>query len=735
MSTPTSLHLSMLDSTTIKRKRSDNFSEQTLKKQKENVDPNKQKARESKLPKPKPTSNNLLNSSVLSTLSTFSASSTRSSTTSTTKTRVPLAARVGTTNTTTRTTKTTTKTTTTRPKPSTTNNRLNSTTIGSSKTSTTTTRPKPKPTTSKTNITTVSSANTSILGSSKTPAKWDIKGQLESSKIKLKSLSEENVTLRSTVEQQSIELEEKSIFEEQAKKLSVDVRKYQEENNELKSKTRSQEIELSAVKSIQEKFQSENIDLRVKVSSLQQEFEREKKQSEMEKMTMKVQHESEMRIQRDDYEHQIREIKEIKEKELQLTKERMGMEISKVKNDLERCQMDLNYANEDGKNKAEKIKELENIIAQQIETIKELENKRHKDENERRRLHNIIQELKGNIRVYCRVKPSPEGEKSIIYPEDDVDERSLYIQAAGESKKFFQFDKVFKPNSSQQQIFHEISQLVQSALDGYKVCIFAYGQTGSGKTYTMFGPSKEEMQQLENVMKEEAAGMIPRSIDQVFETAEKLKEQGWKFTMVASFLEIYNEGIRDLLDASNKDGSKYEIKHDNGLTTVTGLTYVPVDGPRKVQELLRSASKSRAVAATKCNERSSRSHSVFSLQITGKNENTDQVSTGVLNLIDLAGSERLNVSQATGDRLKETKHINTSLTCLGDVIAALSQKSKHIPYRNSKLTYLLQNCLGGDAKTLMFVNIDPINTNETVCSLRFAAKVNSCEIHATRKIK
>ena len=167
------------------------------------------------------------------------------------------------------------------------------------------------------------------------------------------------------------------------------------------------------------------------------------------------------------------------------------------------------------------------------------------------------------------------------------------------------------------------------------------------------------------------------------------------------------------------------------------------NSPDEVYTILKKASENRAVASTLCNEHSSRSHSVFTIRIAGKNSITQESLDGTLNLIDLAGSERLSSSGSTGDRLKETQAINKSLSALGDVITALANKDSHIPYRNSKLTYLLQNSLGnydnlilgGNSKTLMFVNISPLtqNLSETLCSLRFASKVNSCRIGAAKK--
>ncbi|XP_057950155.1 kinesin-like protein KIN-14N [Malania oleifera] len=361
----------------------------------------------------------------------------------------------------------------------------------------------------------------------------------------------------------------------------------------------------------------------------------------------------------------------------------------------------------------------------------------------RKKLHNTILELKGNIRVFCRVRPllpddSAGAETKVIsYPTStEAFGRGIDLLQNGQ-KHSFTFDKVFMPDASQDEVFVEISQLVQSALDGYKVCIFAYGQTGSGKTYTMMGkPGLPELK-----------GLIPRSLEQIFQTRQSLRSQGWKYEMQVSMLEIYNEMIRDLLstnrscsDVSRTEngvfGKQYTIKHDaNGNTHVSDLTIVDVHSTREVSFLLDQAAQSRSVGRTQMNEQSSRSHFVFTLRISGVNESTEQQVQGVLNLIDLAGSERLSKSGSTGDRLKETQAINKSLSSLSDVIFALAKKEDHVPFRNSKLTYLLQPCLGGDSKTLMFVNVspDPSSLGESLCSLRFAARVNACEIGIPRR--
>lgn len=371
--------------------------------------------------------------------------------------------------------------------------------------------------------------------------------------------------------------------------------------------------------------------------------------------------------------------------------------------------------------------------------LTESEHQLHEGELLRRKLHNTIQELKGNIRVFCRVRPMlPDDDWSLSdypvvqYPTStDSEAHNIELVQPQHGQKYtFSFDKVFGPEITQEDVFVDISQLVQSALDGYKVCIFAYGQTGSGKTYTMLGQPEDSHHK----------GLIPRSLEQIFTSSLTLHAQGWNFKMQASMLEIYNESIRDLLAShrpnSHDTGRQHVVKHDvNGNTFISDLTIVEVKTWEEVSSLLKQAAQSRHVGRTAMNEQSSRSHCVFSLRISGLNENTEQRVHGVLNLIDLAGSERLSRSGATGERLKETQAINKSLSSLGDVIMAIANKEQHIPYRNSKLTYLLQPCLGGDSKTLMFVNIspDPKSFGESLCSLRFASKVNTCQIGVPRR--
>lgn len=347
----------------------------------------------------------------------------------------------------------------------------------------------------------------------------------------------------------------------------------------------------------------------------------------------------------------------------------------------------IEFLESDSQEQSQAFERLNQQLMDALAETNAAKEKLRREETLRRKLHNQVQELKGNIRVFCRVRPTLPHEASeaaqIQFPDESSDCKEISVLGPEERSSLgnvtrknhvFSFDRVFGPNTNNADVFEEISQLVQSALDGYNVCIFCYGQTGSGKTYTM---SSED-------------GMIPRAVHQIYDTAKNLEEKGWKYTMEGNFVEVYNENLNDLLGKAEEfDKKKHEIRHDmqRCRTTITDVTTVTLDSPQTVESILRRAAANRSVAATKANERSSRSHSVFILRLIGENSITGERSEGTLNLVDLAGSERLSHSGATGERLKETQNINRSLACLGDVISALGQGKEggHIPYRNSKV--------------------------------------------------
>lgn len=380
-------------------------------------------------------------------------------------------------------------------------------------------------------------------------------------------------------------------------------------------------------------------------------------------------------------------------------------------------------------------------IEERDRKIAELEGQVLKGDQLRRQMHNRIQELRGNIRVFVRTRPFLPGDQQTSDSAIDVspDEESLAITDKRNGNPHnFTFDKVFPPSSGQEQVFSEVSDFVQSALDGYNVCLFSYGQTGSGKTHTMQGCGNGVMR-----------GIIPRAVEQILDQARISRSQKWEFKMSASFLEIYNEELKDLLVSMNQgkgkgSAPKLSIKRSKeGKSFVDGLAEIPIQtedagtGMRQLDALMTVAARSRSVACTKMNAQSSRSHSVFMLHLRGYNEENGAIVEGTLNLCDLAGSERLDRSGAATDakRLRETQAINKSLSCLGDVFTSLSNGASHIPYRNSKLTYLLQDCLSGDGKAMMFVNLSPTtaSSGESLCSLRFAERVNSVELGKAKK--
>ena len=236
-----------------------------------------------------------------------------------------------------------------------------------------------------------------------------------------------------------------------------------------------------------------------------------------------------------------------------------------------------------------------------------------------------------------------------------------------------------------------------------------------------------------------------------------MRSDGWEITVHASMLEIYNEELRDLLCQDNHNGTsskssssssagtkdKLKVSNLQGFVTVAGLTSLELDtrdlrsGTRHLEQLLDKANKSRMTACTAMNERSSRSHALFMLDIAAKHSDGTTYLRGGLRLCDLAGSERLDRTGTASDaaRLKETVNINKSLSCLADVFVALGNKAPHVPYRNSKLTMVLQDCLSGDGKALMFVNVSPTSASsqESLCSLRFANQVSQVELGKATK--
>ena len=361
---------------------------------------------------------------------------------------------------------------------------------------------------------------------------------------------------------------------------------------------------------------------------------------------------------------------------------------------------------------------------------------------ERRMLTNKLLELKGNIRVFCRIRPLTGPEESEMQALAKPGASPMpgcaatgsfdcFVNESGNPEaKRFEMDRVFGPDTSQSDVFEEVEPLLHSCLDGYNVCIFAYGQTGSGKTHTMDGP-------------EDDRGITLRAFSLLFGAAER-QWSGYQYTFSCSMVEIYNDTLRDLLhDKSAGPPEKLEIRQNpgGGAPYVSNLKEIDVSSIVDALRVLRRGAAGRKTGKTDMNLHSSRSHLIVRVNIKRMNVMEGTSSVSRLSLVDLAGSERLSRTNATGERLAEAQHINKSLSMLGTCMAALAGEmgggkkggKSHVPYRDCKLTHMLADSLGGDSKTLMFVHASPSNASapETKCSLQFAERVRSVELRSS----
>jgi len=323
-----------------------------------------------------------------------------------------------------------------------------------------------------------------------------------------------------------------------------------------------------------------------------------------------------------------------------------------------------------------------------------------------------------SIKVVARFRPQNKievasgGEPIVDFKSEDTCSINSK-EAAGA----FTFDRVFDMSSRQVDVFdYSIRPTVDDILNGYNGTVFAYGQTGAGKSYTMMGSDIDD---------DAGKGVIPRIIEQIF--ASILASPGnIEYTVRVSYMEIYMERIRDLLMPQNDNLAVHEEK--NRGVYVKGLLEVYVSSVDEVYEVLRRGGQSRAVSATNMNAESSRSHSILVVTVTQKNVETGSMKTGQLFLVDLAGSEKVGKTGASGQTLEEAKKINKSLSALGMVINSLTDsKASHVPYRDSKLTRILQESLGGNSRTTLIINCSPSSYNdvETLSTLRFGMRAKT----------
>ena len=331
----------------------------------------------------------------------------------------------------------------------------------------------------------------------------------------------------------------------------------------------------------------------------------------------------------------------------------------------------------------------------------------------------MLKDKSESVKVVVRCRPlggkEMEEQRECIV---NVDMNNCSIEVDNpqniKEKKTFTFDHTYDWRATQELIFNQTAlPILESIMEGYNGTIFAYGQTGTGKTYTMEGNDNETDK-----------GIIPRSIDWIFNNIKNYPAQ--QFLVRVSFVEIYNEEVRDLLSKVKRQ--KLNVREKDKVFYVENVTIIQSENSKMTLDIMKAGRVNRATGATKMNPGSSRSHSIFS--ITVESSTTDEAGeahykVGKLNLVDLAGSERQSKTESTGERFIEATKINLSLTCLGSVINKLvSGKQQYIPYRDSKLTMLLQDSLGGNTKTVMIANVGPADYNydETLNTLWYASR-------------
>lgn len=322
-----------------------------------------------------------------------------------------------------------------------------------------------------------------------------------------------------------------------------------------------------------------------------------------------------------------------------------------------------------------------------------------------------------NVKVIARFRPDANEDENIVsFDGNDT----CHVSTKDSSSTTFTFDRVFDTASQQSDVFEYcLKETVDDLLNGYNGTVFAYGQTGSGKTYTMMGDIDDS----------EKRGAIPRMVDQIFEQIFA-SSQDIEYMVKVSYMEIYMEKIRDLLHPEHENLPIHEDKARG--VFVKGLSEEYVSNAAEVHAVMRQGSLSRVVAATNMNQESSRSHSIFSIAVSQKNVASGAQKTGQLFLVDLAGSEKVGKTGASGQTLEEAKKINKSLSALGLVINSLTDGSTHIPYRDSKLTRILQESLGGNSRTSLIINCSPtsFNESETISTLRFGVRAKSIKNRA-----
>lgn len=363
-----------------------------------------------------------------------------------------------------------------------------------------------------------------------------------------------------------------------------------------------------------------------------------------------------------------------------------------------------------------KNEQISTILTRQGAQLAELEALYKGEQLFRKQYCNAIEDMKGKIRVFCCIGPLNrkeivEKENIKLFREDEFTVTHLWKE---DKLKKHCYDRVFDESASQNDVFEETKYLVQYAVDGYNVCIFAYGQISCGKKFSIYGTESDP-------------GLVPRATRELFKIMEHCRTR-FSFSLKVCMVELYQDSLVDLLLPQNGKRLKLNVKKNSkGMVCIENATVLKVSCIEEFTACIVSGVEQRHISGNIMDGESSRSHLILSIVIECTNLQSQTLTTGKLSFIDLASSERIKKTGSSGSHLKEAQSISKSLSALGDVISALCSEGQHVPYRNHKLTMLMSDSLGGNAKTLMFVNVSPAESSldESYHSLMLASRVRS----------
>ena len=517
-------------------------------------------------------------------------------------------------------------------------------------------------------------------------------------KNKLQEQQKKNEILSNNIkETDDIKIKYKEIMEENNKLIT--------ENEELKEELKSKNLE--DIQSLKEKYETDVFELKSLINIWKNNFLQISK-FKLINYDIKIHQEIENIIDIDEnyIEKAPEEMKEISKKVLEYYKLLIEQESYKT--------IDLRNLKDSLLSEQEKV----HILTQKLKNEKYL----------RRKIHNRYMYLRGNLRVMCRVRPFLPSEKINKKSQMEtmiINNDSISICQENKQEKNFEYDYIFDTKSTQKDVYEEVTLLIQSMVQGNNICIIAYGQTCTGKTYTIQGPNSKN------------PGIVPRAARELFLILNNFSKSNYfeSIRLSLTIIEIYNEQIYNLLEESTPNLTMYEDASGNLI--IPDLNPISINNFDEANKLFKLAARFRHTSSTEYNDRSSRSHCIFSFQLklTGKD---GRIIRSTLHIIDLAGSERISKSQSKDEKLrKESICINLSLHSLSTVLNSIALKANHIPYRDSKLTHFLKDSLNENYNILLILLVSPNvkDISETISTLQFGERIVKICHHKTGKDK